>query len=157
MPQARLEKQMANQQELKFSFHFIEPAENLLEAARKLVDSPDENRRSVAKAVVDVTATGRAIKDALLENRNADLAPYFDFWFADSINCAQKLLHSDDKESRYLAECLIKLEQAAIKSKESLLAEMKTPWDKTIWRVESPCFVPRCVPERFASGGHPQP
>ena len=116
---------MAGMQNLKFSFQFIEPAPYLLEAARKLVDSPDENCRAVAKAVLDVTDAGRKIKDALLENRDADLAPYFDFWFADSIACAQKLLQSDDKEARYLSECLIKLEEAAIKSKEGLLAEFK--------------------------------
>ena len=116
---------MGEPQKFNFSFSFIEPAANLLEAARHFADSPDENRRAVAKAVLDVTAAGRAIKDALLQNRDADLAPYFDFWFADSVACAQKLLASDDKEARYLAECLIQLEQAAIKSKESFLAEMK--------------------------------
>ncbi len=72
-----------------------------------------------------MTAAGRAIKNAPLENRDADLAPYFDFWFADSVACAQNLLNSDEKEARYLAECLIQLERAAIKSKESFLAEMK--------------------------------
>ena len=33
--------------------------------------------------------------------------------------------YSDDKEARHLADCLIQLEQAAIKSKESFLIEMK--------------------------------
>jgi hypothetical protein len=116
---------MAELQKFSFSFSFIEPAPKLLEAARKFADSPDENRRAVAKAVLDVTAAGRAIKDAIIENRDADLAPYFDFWFADSVACAQRLLDSADEEARYLAECLIRLEQAAIKSKESFLAEMK--------------------------------
>jgi hypothetical protein len=116
---------MSELKKFNFSFSFIEPAPNLLEAARKFAKSPDENRRAVAKAVLDVTAAGRAIKDALLQNSDADLAPYFDFWFADSIACAQKLLDSDDKEARYLAQCLIELEQAAIKSKESFLAETK--------------------------------
>ncbi|SRR5216684_818108 len=116
---------MAEPQKFNFSFSFIEPAPHLLEAARKFADSPEENRRAVAKAVLDVTAAGRAIKEALLQNRDADLAPYLDFWFADSVACAQKLFASDDKEARYLAECLIQLEQAAIKSKESFLAEMK--------------------------------
>jgi hypothetical protein len=119
------EETMAELKEFKFSFQFIEPAGHLLEAARKFADSPDENRRPVAKAVLDVTAAGRAIKNALMESRNADLAPYFDFWFADSITCAQKLLHSNDKEALCLAECLIKLDEATIKSKESFLAEMK--------------------------------
>jgi hypothetical protein len=116
---------MAGMQEFNFSFEFIEPEPYLLDAARKFADSPDENRRSVAKAVLDVTAAGRAIKDALLQNRDADLAPYFDFWFADSVVCAHKLLDSDDKDARHLAECLIALEKAAIISKESFLGEMK--------------------------------
>jgi hypothetical protein len=116
---------MAGAQAFNFSFTFIEPSPHVLEAARNLADSPDENRRAVAKAVLDVTAAGRAIMDALRENRNADLAPYFDFWFADSVACAQNLLTSEDKDARYLAECLIELEQATIKSKERFLAEMK--------------------------------
>lgn len=116
---------MAKPQKFNFSFSFIEPAPHLLQAARDSADSLDENRRAVAKAVLDVTAAGRAIKDAQLQDHSADLAPYFDFWFADSVECAHKLLASDDKEARYLAECLIQLEQAAIKSKESFLAEVK--------------------------------
>jgi hypothetical protein len=116
---------MAELKEFQFTFQFIEPAEYLLEAARKFADSPDENRRAVAKAVLDVTAAGRKIKDALAANRHAELAPYFDFWFADSVACAKKLLNSEDKEARYLAECLIELDKATIKSKESFLAEVK--------------------------------
>jgi hypothetical protein len=116
---------MAERKEFKFTFQFVEPVRHLLEAARKFVDSPDENRRAVAKAVLDVTAAGRNIMDAMLEHRGAYLAPYFDFWFADAVACAQKLLNSEDNEARYLAECLIKLEEAAIKSKEGFLAEMK--------------------------------
>lgn len=116
---------MAGPRQFRFGFNFIEPGARLLEAARKFADSSDENRRAVAKAVLDVTAAGRAIKDAILEDRDADLAPYFDFWFADSIECAQNLLVSDEKDARQLAECLIQLEQALIKSKESFLAEQK--------------------------------
>ena len=108
-----------------FSFEFIEPSEDVLEHARKLVDSPDENCRSVAKAVLDVVAAGRAIKDALRQKRSVNLDSYFDFWFADATTCAQRLRKSGDQVSRNLAECLIKLEEATIKSKESFLKEMK--------------------------------
>jgi hypothetical protein len=114
---------MAEPQKFSFSFNFVEPAPHLLDAARKFADSPDENRRAVAKAVLDVTAAGRAIKDAMLLGRDADLAPYFDFWFADSIACAKKLVDSDDIEARCLAECLVQVEQATIKAKQSFLAE----------------------------------
>ena len=57
------------------------------------------------------------IKKAMEENRDADLAPYLDFWFADAIACAQKLLQYEDAESRNVARCLIDAEQAVIASK----------------------------------------
>jgi hypothetical protein len=116
---------MAEEKVFKFDFQFIEPSEAVMAAAQKFRDSPDEDRRCVAKALLDVTAAGRAIKDALIEDRDVDAAPYFDFWFADAISAAEKLLHSDDKEARYLAQCLIDSEKAIIKSKESFLAEVK--------------------------------
>src|ERR1700730_2008793 len=116
---------MAGKKKFQFSFQFIEPAEPVMAAARKFVASPDENYRSVAKALLDVRDAGLAIKNAIVEDRDADLAPYFDFWFADAIGCANKLLQSDDDEARYIAQCLIDTEKAILKSKESFLAEMK--------------------------------
>ena len=98
------------------SFQFIEPVDRLMAVARTFAVSPDENRRTVAKALLDVTAAGLAIKKAIEENRNADLAPYLDFWFADAISSAQKLLQYEDIESRDLAQCLIDSEKAIIKS-----------------------------------------
>jgi hypothetical protein len=93
--------------------------------ARASVTSPDENYRSVAKAVLDVTAEALSIQKAIAEDGRVDLAPYFDFWFGDAVGCANKLLQYDDKEARHLGQCLIDLEKASIKSKESFLAEMK--------------------------------
>jgi hypothetical protein len=99
---------------------------SLLEAARKFLDFPDESRRAVAKAVLDVTGAGRDIKAALLSrDRNVDLATYFDFWFGDSVACTQKLVDSGDIEARCLAECLIQMERQAIKARETFLTEMK--------------------------------
>jgi hypothetical protein len=109
----------------QFSFRFVEPAEHLLATARAFAASPDENRRAVGKALLDVTAAGVAIKKAIEEKRNADLAPYLDFWFADAVACGQKLLLYEDSESRDLARCLIDAEQAVIASKESVLSEIK--------------------------------
>jgi hypothetical protein len=94
-------------------------------SAQKFLSSPDESLRSVAKALLDVTAAGLPIKQAMMEDRDAKLDPYLDFWFGDSINCAEKLVHSDDEEVRHVAECLIDAEKAVIKSKESVLAEFK--------------------------------
>jgi hypothetical protein len=110
---------------VELSLQFIEPAEHLTATARKFADSPDENRRSVAKALLDVTAAGLAIKKAMENNADADLAPYLDFWFVDSISCAQQLLKYDDAESRNLAQCLIDAEKAVIESKERVLSEIK--------------------------------
>src|SRR5262249_42595452 len=106
-------------------FQFIEPSEQVLATARAFADSPDENRRSVAKALLDVTAAGRTIREAMQENRGADLAPYFDFWFADAVACAQRLLQEEEPESRHLAQCLIESEKAILQSKERFLAEVK--------------------------------
>lgn len=108
-----------------FSLKFIEPVEHLMTTARAFATSPDENRRSVAKALLDVTALGMDLKNAIEENRDADMAPYLDFWFADSVACARKLRHYEDPESRDLAECLISAEQDVIASKESVLSEIK--------------------------------
>jgi hypothetical protein len=116
--------QMAEQY-FRFSWQYIEPGPRLLEAAQKLADSPDEDRRAVAKALLDVTAAGRKIQDAMGENRDVDLAPYFDFWFADAVSSAEKLLQADDQETRQLARCVIDAEKAIIKSKESFLVEQK--------------------------------
>ena len=73
------------QKKVNLSFQFIEPAEHVLETARSFLDSPMEDRRCVAKALLDVTTAGLAIKKAMEENRNAQLEPYLDFWFADAI------------------------------------------------------------------------
>lgn len=116
---------MAEEKAFKFDFQFIEPSEAVMEAAQKLRESPDEDRRCTAKALLDVTAAGRAIKDAIIEDRDVDLAPYFDFWFADAVSAAEKLQHADDKDARHLAQCVLDSEKAIIKSKESFLAEMK--------------------------------
>ena len=109
----------------QFSLSFIEPAEYLMGIMRKFADSPDENRRAVAKAMLDVSAAGAAVKEAMLKNAGCDMAPYLDFWFADALVCAQKLLQYDDAESRDMGQSLIDAEKSVIKSKESVLAEIK--------------------------------
>jgi hypothetical protein len=114
-----------NKKKFKLTFNFVMPAERVMQIARDRVDSPDENYRSVAKALLDVTAEAAKVKDALTEDRDVDVAPYLDFWFADAVACATKLLQSDDPDARDLAQCLIDAEKATIKSKECVLAEIK--------------------------------
>ena len=36
---------------------------------------------------LDVTAEASAVQKAIAEDGNVDLGPYFDFWFADAIEC----------------------------------------------------------------------
>ena len=101
--------------QFQFSLEFIEPAERMVSVARKFAESPDENRRAVAKVLLDVSAAGLMVKKAMEPkpdaenaagaNTTTDMAPYLDFWFADAIGCAQKLLQYDDAESRDLAQC----------------------------------------------------
>jgi hypothetical protein len=117
---------MANEKhKFRFKFEFIMPAERIMAVARNNLDSPDENLRSVAKAVLDVTAEASKIKSAMAEDKDADLGPYFDFWFADALNCANQLLDCEEPDARNLARCLIDIERATVKSKESFLVEMK--------------------------------
>jgi|SRR5579885_1040174 len=116
---------MAEEKRFNLTFEFIDPPEHVLATARKFLDSPGEKCRAVAKALLDATAAGQAVRNALTHNQDADLAPYFDSWFADAVNAAQELQRSDDKETRNLADALIVLEQASIKSKENFLGETK--------------------------------
>jgi hypothetical protein len=51
-----------------FSLQIHEPAEYLILIMRKFADSPDENRRAVAKAMTDLSAIGVVLKDAMVAN-----------------------------------------------------------------------------------------
>lgn len=116
---------MAKMEKVQFSFAFVEPSETVVAAAQRFLSSPDEKLRSVAKALLDVTAAGLPIKKGMMEDSDTKLDPYLDFWFGDAISCAERLLHSDNEEVRHIAQCLIDAEKAVIKSKESILSEMK--------------------------------
>src|SRR5580698_8077764 len=107
-----------DKKELNFNFEFITPAERIMSMARTLVSSPDEDCRAVAKAVLDVVAEATTIQKAMAEDRDVDIAPYFDFWFADAIECANVMLNGENQDARDLARCLIEMEKASIKSKE---------------------------------------
>jgi hypothetical protein len=113
------------EKQMNLNFEFIKPTEKLMSLARGLVSSPSEDCRAVSKAVLDVTAEADKVRGKLARDENADLAPYFDFWFADAVECANRLIKDENDDVRYLATCLIEIEKAVIKSKESFLAEMK--------------------------------
>jgi hypothetical protein len=111
--------------QVRLTFDFVMPVERIMAVARDHLDSPDGNYRSVAMAVLDVTAVATTIQKEIAADGNVDLAPYFDFWFGDAVDCAHKLLHYSDSDARDLGQCLIDMEKAAIKSKENFLTEMK--------------------------------
>lgn len=112
-------------QKVNLDFEFVIPSDAVVAAARNFVSAKDENVRAVAKALLDLTAVASRVKDAMTQGGNVDLAPYFDFWFADAIAAANSIKSSDDKNIRHLAESLIAQESAIIRSKTAFLSEMK--------------------------------
>jgi hypothetical protein len=112
-------------QKVSLNFDFVIPADLVVNAANENLDSDDENIRAVSKAILDLTREATKVKDGMMADGNVDLAPYFDFWFADAIPAANVLLDSKDDNIRYMAECLIEQEKAILKSKTAFLDEMK--------------------------------
>ena len=112
-------------QKVSLNLNFVIPADLVVNTANENLDSDDENIRTVSKAILDLTREATKVKDGMATNGNVDLAPYFDFWFADAIAAANTLLKYDDANIRYMAECLIEQEKAIHKSKTSFLEEMK--------------------------------
>lgn len=112
-------------QEFKFKFSFAIPADHLLAFARESVESPNADLCTVANAMLDVTSEAEKIRQGFANNGKVDLAPFFDFWFADAIDAAKRLKKSPDDNTRHLADCLITQEQSIIESKEDFLTETK--------------------------------
>lgn len=112
-------------QKASFDLDITLPGESMLLLARESAASPNEDLRAVAKAVLDVTAEGAKVQQGFETGGSVDLAPYFDFWFADAITAAERLLHADNEAARSLARCLIDQERAILRSKEGFLEEMK--------------------------------
>lgn len=111
--------------QFKFSLDFVMPAEILLDAARKGKHSSNVDIRTVSKALLDLTSEATEIQSEILKDGNVDLGPFFDFWFVDAIECANRLQSHDDEIIVALANCIINAEKGIIKSKESFLWEMK--------------------------------
>ena len=120
---------MADKREVKPVFEFLVPEENVLSAARALLDSADQERRDVAKAMLDAAEVTIRTRAALSEGEKTegtfDLAPYFDHWIGDALDSAQRLVSSEDNSVRLVAECLIGQFKAMIQSKEAFLREAK--------------------------------
>lgn len=101
------------------------PAEHLMSFARESTEAQDADLRAVSKALIDVTNEADIVLKQFAADGNVDLAPFFDFWFVDSVDAAKRLLESPDDNIRHLAECLISQEQAIVESKEDFLTETK--------------------------------
>ena len=115
----------ASPEQFRFSFSFTKPVERITQIAQRFQESPNEQRRATAKAVLDVTREGLAVFVGIQKPGTVDVAPYFDMWLGDAIDAANELLLSDDKDDRDLAKCLLDQEQDIIKSKEIFLVELK--------------------------------
>lgn len=109
----------------RLKMEFVVPTESTLSLARSLSDSPDVDCRAVAKAILDSNTEATIVREGIANNLDVDLAPYLDFWFADALECANRLRRHPDSEIRNMANCLIELEADAIKSKECVLTEIK--------------------------------
>ena len=113
-------------QKVSLNFDFVIPADLIVTTANKNLTSTNENIRAVSKAILDLTREATTVKNGMTASGNVDLAPYFDFWFADAVAAANALLNNEDNNIRYMAECLIEQEQAILKSKTAFLEEMKS-------------------------------
>ena len=109
----------------KFSLGFVMPEEFVLESARGGVESPDVDIQAVSKALLDLTTVAKKVQADILEDISVDLGPYFDFWFADSVAAASRLLNHEQEQVRYLAQCLIDQEKSVLQSREGFLLELK--------------------------------
>jgi hypothetical protein len=110
---------------VEITFDILIPSNNIVSAARNHIDSNLEHVRAVAKALLDLTAVASKVKNALALGEDIDLAPYFDFWFADAIDAANAIKDSSDESVRYIAETLIEQENLVLRSKTSFLAQIK--------------------------------
>lgn len=115
----------AEPQKASFDFEVVIPTDMVVLAAKKHTDSDNENVRAVAKALLDLTAVSTMIRDRIKNRQPVDLAPYFDFWFADAITAANLIESSDNESIRFLAKSLIAQEDAILRSKMEFLSEMK--------------------------------
>ena len=109
---------------MSLQFDWVRPSNLIIAVACDGVDSTEADVRDVSKALLDLIAEAARIQMGILADGSVDLAPYFDFWFADSIVAANRLLSHDEETIRLLAECLICQEQSLIESKESFLKSM---------------------------------
>jgi hypothetical protein len=85
--------------EVSISFQFVAPADRVLEAARQMAASSDQDERLVGQAVVELTGITNRMMAAVSDTaskENYDLAIYFDYKFGDSLQAAKRPRWSED-------------------------------------------------------------
>ena len=105
---------------VNFSFQFIVPAEAVLEAARKMAVSGNQDEQQVGETLLDLTEVTEKTKAAIADvasQAEYDLAVYFDYKFGDALEAAKRLQSSSDKNDRYVAETLLRQSDAILSSK----------------------------------------
>lgn len=107
--------------EVHFSIEFVVPPEQTIDLAKQYLESSDIDKKIVAKALIDVTEVTSRTRDAYGRQEDLNLSDYFDHWFGDAIESAQRILVSSDADAQRLASALISQEQAIVRSKESFL------------------------------------
>lgn len=98
---------------------FTVPTEMVLESARKMASSMNNDEQTVGKTLLELTditkrtmaampAVGRSEATATTDTAMAtfDLAVYFDFDFGESLEAAKRLALSPNEQVRYVAEAL---------------------------------------------------
>jgi hypothetical protein len=112
-------------QEFRLDLKFNAPTGRMMAIAQAGLASPDESFRVVAKAIIDLTSAMRSLEKEMVADGDVNLDPYLDFCFGDALDHAHQLLKRDDDDARNLAQCLIDMEKAVVKSKENVIAEIK--------------------------------
>jgi len=114
--------------EIDISFQFIIPADPILEAARKMAESPNADEQTVGRCVLkltDVTERTKAAVEDVESQEKYDLSVYFDFDMGDSLAAAQRLMVSGGKEAKNVAQTLQSQADAIAASKTAFLKATK--------------------------------
>jgi hypothetical protein len=106
-------------------FQFIVPGDDLLDYARQVSATGTQEQKDVAAAVLRLNEIARDLIPRIQNQTGANLAPYFDFWFGDSVEAAQRLMASPSELDQRLGDVLLKQENVIAGSRHIYLSEAK--------------------------------
>jgi hypothetical protein len=110
----------ATRKELNLSFQFVVPTDEVIEAARRMTASSNQDEREVGRVLLDLTEVTNKTKAAVANvatQATIDLAVYFDFNLGGSLEAATRLATSPDAPVRHVAQTLISQSEAIAASK----------------------------------------